>query len=94
MKPSEKQVNMLVYQFRNHPSISIQKIWNQIPTHNKQYTNKKANYQSAIFEDWLLARATSKQVSYLIKLMMNGRSNSVWKIKSILRQINNQKNNN
>ena len=88
MKPTSKQINKLIYEMENSPKISIQKIWDMVPSNNKAYPDIKANYKRAIFADWLEAKATERQVSYLITLVMRGYM--AGKVKLILRKINEQ----
>lgn len=84
-KPSDKSVNYLIYIFENSKRESIIKTWERVPKNNSRYPDTRADYRRAIFKDYIIARATQKQVSYLIELITRGFRIS--KIREVLRSL-------
>jgi len=88
MKPTQKQINQLIYLWENNPRASIQKYWNKIPMHNDTWPSEECNSRRLIIYDYLFERASVKQVSYMIYLLDTSKDRTTHLFRQVLKSLN------
>ena len=67
---TEKQRSLIIYLFECTESKTVQKLYDEFPTHNEKYTDKRADWKRRILED-KLEKMTINQTSYIIDCLKN-----------------------